>query len=198
MARINLLPWRAELRKEKQREFFTVAGGSAVLMLLLVGYVHLHVSGLIDTQNSRNHFLQKEITEVEGRIKEITQIEAQKQELVARMKVIERLQRNRPEIVHLFDEIVRATPDGLYLTSVRQTGASLKIEGMAQSNARVSAFMRNLDASAYFENPVLELIQNEEKTGNRKFTLTVAQTPSEKIQKPDQKPGDKPATQKAG
>jgi type IV pilus assembly protein PilN len=176
MARINLLPWRAELRKEKQREFFSVAAGSAVVTLLLIGYAHLHVSGQINTQNSRNQFLQKEITEVESRIKEITQLETQKQELVARMRVIERLQRNRPEIVHLFDELVRATPDGLHLTSLKQKDTTLKIEGVAQSNARVSAFIRNIDASPYLENPVLELIQNDEKTNNRKFTLTVTQT----------------------
>ncbi|MFA5529498.1 MAG: PilN domain-containing protein [Thiohalomonadaceae bacterium] len=176
MARINLLPWRAELRKQRQREFATVAGGSALLMVLVIALFHLQIGGLIDSQNSRNRYLQAEIKKVEAQIKEIQDLEKQKQQLVARMKVIEQLQRDRPAIVHLFDEMVRVTPDGLYLTSVAQKKAVLSIEGIAESNARVSALMRNLEASPWLENPVLEIIQTEKADSSRKFKLRVTQS----------------------
>lgn len=177
MARINLLPWRAELRKQRLREFMTAAGGSVVVMLLVIVYVHLHVTGLIDKQNARNHFLENQIEEVDAKIKEIKELEKQKQQLISRMKVIERLQRNRPEIVHLFDELVTAIPDGLYLTHLKQTESTLVIEGFAQSNARVSAFMRGLEASPWFKDPVLEVIQmsTSKKESDRQFTLSVKQ-----------------------
>jgi len=189
MARINLLPWRAERRKQQQREFLTIAGGSAFVMVLVILYAHIHISGQIDTQTSRNSFLQTQITEVESRIKEITELEKQKAELVSRMKVIERLQRNRPEIVHLFDELVRAVPDGLHLTSIEQEGTILRIKGIAQSNARVSALMRNLDASPYMENPSLDVIQTGDAAGGRKFSLTITQTTisADDTAKPEQK-----------
>ena len=177
MARINLLPWREERRKQRQREFISIAAGSVVLMLLVILYVHLHISGMIDNQESRNQYLQKNIKQVEAKIKEIKELEKQKQQLIARMKVIERLQGNRPEVVHLFDEIVKAVPDGLYLASLQQKQSQLVLKGRAQSNARVSAFMRNLDASAWFKQPVLDVIEvnkgKEEST--RSFTLHVKQ-----------------------
>ena len=176
MARINLLPWRAELRKQKQREFLSAAGGSFFVMLLVILYVHLHINSLIDTQTARNRFMEQQITEVESRISEIIELEKQKTQLIARMKVIERLQSDRPGVVHLFDELVRATPDGLHLTGIKQTGSVLKIEGVAQSNARVSSLMRNLEASAWLENPTLDVIQSVEKSSARKFTLTVTQS----------------------
>jgi type IV pilus assembly protein PilN len=176
MAHINLLPWRAELRKQKQREFATVAVGSAILMLLVIAFFHFQISGMIDHQNSRNSFLQREIETVEAQIKEIRDLEVQKQQLVARMKVIEQLQRDRPAVVHLFDELVKATPDGLYLTSVLQENSTLVIEGIAQSNARVSALMRNLEASPWLENPVLEIIQSDKSESSRSFKLRVVQS----------------------
>lgn len=175
MAHINLLPWRAELRRQKQREFATVAGGSAFLMVLVIAFFHIQISGLIENQNSRNQLLQREIKTVESQIKEIQDLEKQKQQLVSRMKVIEQLQRDRPAIVHLFDELVDVTPDGLFLTGVDQKGSILTIEGMAQSNARVSALMRNLEASPWLENPVLEIIQTQ-KDNSRKFKLRVTQS----------------------
>ena len=178
MARINLLPWREELRKERQREFVSITAGSLVLTALVMGYVHMHISGMIDTQESRNSFLQKEITQVEAKIREIRDLEKQKQQLIARMRVIERLQRNRPEIVHLFDELVKLTPDGLYLTKVTQKGSTLTISGEAQSNARVSALMRNLDKSKWFGQPALKVIQSkaDKAIRSRSFVLTVKQS----------------------
>lgn len=177
MARINLLPWREELRKQRQREFVSIAAGSIVLMLLVIFYVHLHINGLIDNQESRNQYLQQNIKQVEAKIKEIKELEKQKEQLIARMKVIEQLQGNRPLVVHLFDEIVKAVPDGLYLTSLEQKQNELIIKGRAQSNARVSAFMRNLDASAWFQQPVLDVIETskDKQARVRSFTLRVKQ-----------------------
>ncbi len=177
MARINLLPWREGLRAQKKREFFVAMGGTAFLMVGVVFYVHMHISGMIDYQNSRNNFLRQEIKQVEAKIKEIQEIEKQKQQLIARMRIIERLQGNRPEVVHLFDELARIIPEGLYLTNLKQSGKNLTLEGLAQSNARVSNLMRNLDNSPWFERPVLDIIQASSKGGerSRSFKLRVTQ-----------------------
>lgn len=177
MARINLLPWRDELRKQKQREFITIAAGSAFLMLLVILYVHMHINAMIADQESRNRFLEQQIAQVEAKIDEISKLEAEKQRLVARIKVIEQLQRNRPEIVHLFEELVKAVPEGVFFSSVNQSGNTLFINGEAQSNARVSALMRNLEASPWFVNPDLQVIQakgNDAQAG-RTFEMKVQQ-----------------------
>ena len=190
MTRINLLPWREALRKERKRQFISIMGGAAFLMLAIVGYVHVHVSGMIDHQNERNSFIEKEIAQVESKIKEIRELEKQKKQLLNRMNVIQDLQTRRPMVVHMLDKLVRAIPEGLYLTKLDQKGELLTLDGLAQSNARVSAFMRNLDESDWFSNPKLEVIQVQEKDGSRssKFTLQVKQlTPedadSEKMDK---------------
>ncbi|HHM05247.1 MAG TPA: pilus assembly protein PilN [Gammaproteobacteria bacterium] len=178
MTRINLLPWREQQRKEKEREFYSIAGGAAVLMVLVVVYVHFHISGLIDEQHVRNEFLAKEIKAVEGKIKEIKELETAKDQLLARMQIIEQLQRQRPLVVHLFDELVKTIPDGVYLTSIRQEGATITLVGVAQSNARVSAFMRNIDASPWLANPRLDVIEALEQADNArasKFVLNVTQ-----------------------
>ena len=179
MARINLLPWREELRKEQQRQFQTILGLSAVLMGLIVLAVHLQIAGMIGSQEDRNDFLKKEITKVEKQIKEINNLAKEKKNLLARMQVIETLQRNRPEVVHLFDEIVKVMPEGTYLTSMKQNNKSLVLNGVAQSNARVSALMRNIDASPWLSNPQLEIIKKDAKKKSdedeRSFTLKAVQ-----------------------
>lgn len=184
MTRINLLPWREALRKERKRQFVSVLGGAAFLMLAIIGYVHFHVSGLIDYQNSRNSFLENEIAKVDEKIKEIRELEAQKKQLLNRMNIIQELQTRRPMVVHMLDKLVKALPEGLYLTAVDQQGAELTLEGMAQSNARVSAFMRNLDEADWFASPKLEVIQVQEKDGTRssKFTLKVKQLTPEEVE----------------
>lgn len=184
MTRINLLPWREALRKEQKRQFISTAGGAAVLMLVIVGYVHFHINGMIDHQNQRNDFIEKEIAVVDSKIKEIKELEAQKKQLLNRMNVIQDLQTRRPMVVHMLDKLVKALPEGLYLTEVNQKGAELTINGLAQSNARVSAFMRNLDDSNWFNNPKLEVIQVQEKNGGRssKFTLNVKQLTPEEVE----------------
>jgi type IV pilus assembly protein PilN len=179
MTRINLLPWRELLRKEREREFYTIAGGAAFLMCLVIVYIHFHMAGVIETQNGRNAFLDQEIKKVESQIKEIDSLETEKSQLLARMKVIEELQGQRPQMVHLFDEVAKAIPDGVYLTSIKQSGTSVSVEGVAQSNARVSAFMRNIDASHWLAQPKLNVIEalsdkNSQKEGSKfKFILDI-------------------------
>jgi len=177
MTRINLLPWREQQRKERERQFYTMAGGAAVLAVLVVGYIHLHMAGTIDTQRQRNAFLEGEIKTVEGQIKEIKELENEKAQLLARMKVIEQLQSQRPQMVHLFDEMVKVVPEGVYLASVKQNGTSITVEGIAQSNARVSAFMRNIEASAWMSSPKLNVIEAVDKGGQRlsRFVLDIKQ-----------------------
>ncbi len=184
MTRINLLPWREALRNERKRQFTSILVGAAFLMLAIIGYVYVHISGNIDGQNSRNSFLEAEIAKVDERIKEIKELETKKKQLLNRMDVIQKLQTRRPMVVHMLDKLVLALPDGLFLTKFEQSGVELSIEGLAQSNARVSAFMRNLDESEWFDSPRLEVIQVQEKNGSRSssFTLKVKQLTPEEIE----------------
>ncbi len=170
MAHINLLPWREEQRREQQRQFLTVLGLSAVLMGLILLAVHIRIAGMIEHQQSRNSFLQTEINQVEKQIKEINKLEEDKKRLLARMEVIQELQRNRPEVVHLFDEIARIIPDGIHLGSMKQSGDQLVLNGVAQSNARVSAFMRNIEGSDWLADPRLEVIEKKGKENQRDTT----------------------------
>ncbi len=178
MTRINLLPWRERERKELQRQFASVAVGAIVLMGAVILYVHLHMATLISGQNDRNSFLDKEIAVVEEKIKEIKGLEDEKQKLLTRMGVIQQLQTRRPEIVHLFDEFVRRVPEGVYLTEIAQSGTSIEISGVAQSNATISSFMRSLDESEWLFDPKLEVIEANVKDRIRTsaFTLHVNQT----------------------
>ena len=159
MTNINLLPWRDALRKERQRNLLIAIGVSVVLALTVVGLVHLYVDQLQQTQNQRNAYLEDEITLVNAKLGKIRKLEAERKSLLDRMNIIQRLQTTRPEIVHLFDEIPRSLPDGVYLTKIKQLGRSVIVDGIAQSNARVSSFMRNLDRSAWFANPRLSVIK---------------------------------------
>jgi len=177
MTTINLLPWRETLRKERQQHFFTALGVSAAVMALVIGAVHFEIAKMLDHQNLRNGFVEQQITRVSKLIKEIDSLEKEKQNLLSRMDVIQQLQQGRPQIVHIFDELVKTLPDGVYLTSLRQSDGAFAIKGFAQSNARVSAFMRNLDGSDWFADPKLGSIEAtaKKKDGNRnsKFILNV-------------------------
>lgn len=177
MAHINLLPWRQERRAEQQRQLLTITGLSAVLMALIVVAVHLEISRQVSSQQQRNQYIKAEIQKVEKQLTEIRSLEKDKQQLLERMRIIQQLQQNRPAVVHLFDEIARQIPDGVFLRSLSQTGKQLKLEGVAQSNARVSAFMRNISASDWMSNPRLDVIQTEKKDaeGNRIFVLYAQQ-----------------------
>ncbi len=159
MARINLLPWRAERRKQREREFYTMLGFAALGGVLLSALIWFYYDRQIDGQNARNAYLQAEIEKVQAQNKEIDQLDRQKDRLLARKKVIEELQANRSQMVHLFDSLVRTIPDGVVLTTIKQEGDILTLEGRSQSNARVSAYMRNLEGSGWMTKPDLSIIE---------------------------------------
>lgn len=177
MTRINLLPWRELRRKEQDRQLLSIGAAAAVLMGLIVFYASLHIGALVEEQNKRNAFLDSEIKKVDAQIAEIKELKKKRDALVARMQVIQQLQSDRTQVVHVFDDLVRKLPEGMYLTTVKQTGGNLVLQGVAQSNARVSSFMRNLDTSNWFGNPDLEVINVQPKGSERvsQFTLRVAQ-----------------------
>ncbi|HEY0721231.1 MAG TPA: PilN domain-containing protein [Gammaproteobacteria bacterium] len=177
MAHINLLPWREELRKQRKRDFFIAIGSAAFAMVLVVIALHFYYSALIDNEESRISYMQAEIKSVEAKIKEIDELEKKKAQLIARMQVIDQLQKNRPEVVHMFDELVRLVPEGMTLTNMVQKDRMITLEGDAQSNARVSALMRALDASEWFADPVLDVIKASSGKGEsaQTFKLRVQQ-----------------------
>lgn len=173
MAHINLLPWRENLRAQRKREF----GVMALVFVLLTGlvlWVWLQYNeGLIDHQKRRNQFLEAEITKVDEQIKEIKNLERTRKQLISRMKVVANLQSSRPQIVHLFDELVTTLPDGVFLTSVSQSGQSVSVNGLSESNARVSAYMRGVEASPWLASPQLRVIEQKGKGKGRDKTQGV-------------------------
>jgi type IV pilus assembly protein PilN len=177
MARINLLPWRDELRKEKQTNFVI----SLLVMLAITGVimsgVHYYYVDRIDYQKDRNAYLQKEIEKLDIQISKIKTFEAEKKKLQAHLDIIQRLQSSRSEIVHLFDEAVRTLPEGVYLKSLAQKGNKLVIQGVAQSNARVSSYMWNIEKSEWLAQPKLNVISTTKQGRERvsDFTLQVVQ-----------------------
>jgi len=185
MARINLLPWRAERRKQRQKEFTSMLGLAAVAGVLIGFLVIMYYNGQITGQTQRNDLLRSEITAVEAKIKEIEELDKKKDRLLARKTVIEELQATRSQMVHLFDELARTISDGTQITSIQQNGSKLTMSGRAQSNARVSSYMRNLEASGWITDP--DLAKIEAKGGDQgmpyAFSLTVTlKNPSERTQ----------------
>jgi type IV pilus assembly protein PilN len=185
MTRLNLLPWREMRRREQDRQLLTIGIGAWALMGLVIFYAHIHVTALIETQQKRNEFLTQETAKVEAEIKEIAELKKQREALIARMNVIYQLQSDRTRMVHMFDELVRKLPEGIYFTTVKFAGGATQLGGIAQSNARVSALMRNLQASEWFENPELEVINVKDKGGERvsEFSLKVKQATAKKTPK---------------
>jgi len=172
MPRINLLPWREDERKERKLAFTVALGVSGVAAGVVIFAIYLMYGTMIDAQEHRNEQLRVEIKKLDKQIEEINDLESSKQKFIARMDIIEKLQRSRPEIVHVFDEIVRTLPDGVYLTGVKQTDKRFRFEGMAQSSTRVSSFMRNIDGSEWLRNPELEVVQTTKDKGpGSNFTL---------------------------
>jgi type IV pilus assembly protein PilN len=178
MPRINLLPWRDEQRKERQVQFLIGLGGATLIAILLAFLGYLMFSSMIDGQQSRNDRLRAEIKKLDKQIEEINSLETSKQNFIARMDIIEKLQRSRPEIVHVFDEIVKTVPDGAYLTGVKQTDQKFRFDGVAQSATRVSAFMRNIDASEWLKNPELQVVAADGTTGGSSFTVFADEVPT--------------------
>ena len=191
MTTINLLPWREEQRQEQQKQFAMMALLTCVLAAAIVGLLHIQMQGKIDYQLSRNSYLESEIAKVDKEIEEIRELQKVRRSLVERMEVIQDLQGSRPEIVHLFAEIVSTVPNGVYLKSLSQTGNNLLINGQAESNARVSTYMRNLSASDWLKDPNLTVIEIEDITVTRisTFTLTVKQTSPNATAEEDQDDG---------
>jgi type IV pilus assembly protein PilN len=179
MPRINLLPWREGQRKERKLAFSVALGVAALVAGATTFIVYIAFGSMVEGQEARNEKLRVEIKKVDKQIEEINNLESSKQKFIARMTIIEQLQRSRPEIVHVFDEIVKTLPDGVYLTSVVQNSSKLKFEGVAQSSTRVSSFMRNIDSSDWLKNPELEVVQTGKNTGpGSSFTLTAEEIPS--------------------
>ena len=174
MPRINLLPWREQERKVRRRDFGVAMGGAAFAAVIFVLGGKLLYSSWIDSQNAKNNLLKKEIVKLDAQIADIQDLENRKQRLVARMEIIEKLQRKRPEIVHLFDELVKTVPEGIYLTQIKETGKKLEMKGVAQSSTRVSTFMRNIDSSSWMDNPQLQVVETtkDSSTGGSSFTLS--------------------------
>ena len=176
MPRINLLPWREQQRRERKLAFFVALGVAAGAAAVVAFAAYLMLGAMIDAQDQRNERLKGEIKVLDKQIEEINDLEAQKQRFIARMQIIEKLQRSRPEVVHLFDELVKAMPDGTYLTSIKQSGTKLKFEGIAQSSTRVSTLMRNISASQWLRNPELEVVETaKDNTGGSHFVLDATQ-----------------------
>lgn len=179
MAKINLLPWREELRKARMVRFFTLLGVAAVCMGIVIGLVHYYFNERILYQNNRNQFLDQQMALLDKKIRRIKEIEKEKERLLSRMRAIEQLQTSRPIIVHLFDELVTTLPEGVFLESITQKGANITVTGVARSNARVSNFMRNIESSQWVRLPTLDVIQTTTADGRRlsKFTLRMEQVP---------------------
>jgi type IV pilus assembly protein PilN len=175
MPRINLLPWRDQQRRDRKLAFFVALGGAAALAAVAAFIAYLLLGSMIDAQEHRNDRLRAQIKVLDKQIEEINDLEAQKQKFISRMQIIEKLQRSRPEVVHLFDELVKEMPDGTYLTSVKQTGNNLKLDGVAQSSTRVSALMRSISASQWLKNPELEVVQTKSDIAGSSFVLDAQQ-----------------------
>lgn len=175
MPRINLLPWRDQQRRERRMGFY-IAMGAAVGLAAFVAFVaYLLFDSMIDSQDARNARLRAEIRVLDRQIEEINDLQQQKANFISRMQVIEKLQRSRPEVVHLFDQLVKVMPDGVYLSSVKQAGSRIKLEGVAQSSTRVSTLMRNIAASQWLGNPALEVIQTKKDSAGNDFVLDAQQ-----------------------
>lgn len=159
MAKINLLPWRAERQRQRQKEFQLMMGGAAVIGLLLSGLWYFYNTQQISGQTERNTYLEGEIVKIDKEIEEIKTLNQKRDDLLARKTAVEKLQANRFQMVHLFDAIVRTLPEGVVLTSIKQEGEMLQLDGRSQSNARVATYMRNLESSGWMTNPQVNVIQ---------------------------------------
>lgn len=188
MAHINLLPWRDELRAEQTKQFTNSAILTAIFAGVVFYAIYSQVNGQLENQKRRNSILNTEISKLDTELKEIQDLETTKNKLLARMDIIQSLQQKRPQIVHIFDEIVRTVPDGITLISLEQKGDDLTIKGLAESNGRVSAYMRNIDASEWMSNPRLKYIETKQKSfRNAEFVLNVKQSAPD-IDKPEDQP----------
>ncbi len=177
MPRINLLPWREQQRTDRKKAFGVGLGVAALAAAALAGLAYVFFNQMIAAQQTRNALLREEIKTVDKQIEQINSLEQQKQQMVARMQIIEKLQQSRPEIVHIYDTLTKLVPDGVYLTAITQTDQKFKIQGITQSATRVSTFMDSLDASEWLkmDDPGVEL---EEKPLGLEFIVSAHQRTS--------------------
>jgi len=199
MIRINLLPHREIRRKQQQQQFFIALGVVAAIGVAIWFVVHTYLNEQFEEQKSRNRFLSEEIVKLDKQIAEINKVKEQTAALLARKTVVETLQANRSEVVHLLDQLVRQLPDGVYLKGIKQTGARVAITGYTQSQARVSTLMRNLESSPNLENPGLVEIKATQ-VGNQRineFTMNINVT-RQQTEEDARKAGAKPAPKPAG
>lgn len=187
MAKINLLPWREELRQELRKQFLVVLAGSVVFALVVLLGANRVYNSWVDNQNNRNAYVQRNIDELSRQVAEIKELEAKRRQLLDRMKVIQDLQGTRPLVVHVFDEMVRTLPDGVFYQSLSRNDMTIDITGVAESNNRVSSLMRALDKSDWYESPNLTSVQAATEFGEQasSFKMTV------KVNPPQEKAGDK-------
>jgi len=177
MANINLLPWREELREERRKEFLVGVGITVAIAVLIIFAVDRFVNNAINNQTRKNDYLREQITSLDREISEIRELQRLKSELTERMTVIQDLQGRRPVIVRLFDELVRTLPDGVYYDQIVRNGDQISFEGVAESNNRVSALLRSLEDSEWFEGPELQQISSNVAGGNgNRFQLSVIVT----------------------
>jgi type IV pilus assembly protein PilN len=176
MPRINLVPWREAERKRKRQEFGVGAIAALMFAALIAFAVNWQMQSAIDEQMARNQYLTDQIAELDKQIAEILDLEQQKARLQARITVIEQLELSRPEIVHVFDQLVRTTPDGIFLTSIKQTDRRIELKGIAQSSTRVASYMRNIDGSEWMKDPALEILETKGSSdAGSQFSLNAAQ-----------------------
>jgi type IV pilus assembly protein PilN len=187
MPRINLLPWRDAERKRKRQEFGVGAFTALLLAAVIAFAVKWQMQSAIDNQNARNQYLKDQIVDLDKQIAEIVALEDQKRRLRARIEVIEQLERSRPEIVHLFDQLVRTTPDGIYLSSIKQAERKIELKGLAQSSTRVASYMRNIDSSEWMAEPALFILETKDSSdAGSEFTLNAVQENPEVPKSPDE------------
>lgn len=192
MIRVNLLPWREQRHKTQQTQFFIALGVVAAIGIAIWFAVHTVLDDQFNNQQNRNKYLEEEIAKLEKEIKEIEKLKGDMAALLARKKVVETLQSNRAEVVHLLDQLTRQLPDGIYLKGIKQTGNKVTINGFTQSQARVSTLMRNLESSQHLESPALVEIKAVPQGTSRanEFTMNI------NIQRPKEDEAGKPAAGK--
>jgi len=191
MPRVNLLPWRESDRKRRRQEFLLSIGAAVASAALVTLIGRFEMNGAIAHQAARNKELEKDISKLDDQIKEIEGLERQKQALIARMQIIETLQRSRPEIVHVFDELVHVLPEGVYLTFLKQSGSRIEMRGIAQSSTRVSTFMRNIDSSEWLADPSLQIVETKARDAGHGSTFTLFATQRKQVPDEDAAAGAK-------
>jgi type IV pilus assembly protein PilN len=178
MAHINLLPWREERRQERQQQFYLALAAGFIFAAGILYLVVSFANGLIDDQTQRNRYLEQEIVKVDKKIKEIKDLEKQRERLLARMQVIQQLQESRPKVVKVFDSVARIVPEGVNLEKLTRQGNLISFDGVAESNARVSVFMQQIDANPEYGESRLQVIKRTSSRDDaiRKFTVDVNET----------------------